>query len=129
MQVSDQMTLIHGQCGRGGCVIAGSRCSWWNLAEASNRGVREVKIEEMDNDAGENEEEQEEEPAPAIDTALTRGLGTFLFGENLNRIRDYQEENVVRPSAWRDYNRSVRFDHEYGHDSSKRNHCIRSNLQ
>jgi hypothetical protein len=53
----------------------------------------------MDNDAGENEEEQEEEPAPAIDTALTRGLGTFLFGENLNRIRDYQEENVVRPSA------------------------------
>jgi hypothetical protein len=69
------------------------------LAEASNRGVREVKIEEMDNDAGENEEEQEEEPAPAIDTALTRGLGTFLFGENLNRIRDYQEEKVVCPSA------------------------------
>jgi hypothetical protein len=57
----------------------------------------EKSIEEMDNGANENEEEQEEEPAPAIDTALTQELGTFLFGKNLNRIITKKKKSFALP--------------------------------
>jgi hypothetical protein len=55
-------------------------------------------IEEMENVSNAEEKEEETvEMAQDIDSALTKELGTFLFGENINRIITSQKKSYALP--------------------------------
>eukprot|EP00980_Cylindrotheca_fusiformis_P028429 scaffold22599_cov139-Cylindrotheca_fusiformis.AAC.20 len=56
-------------------------------------------IAEMENASNEDEEKEEETKSPDMDSALTKQLGTFLFGENMTKIISKKKRSHAIPPA------------------------------